>query len=127
MNQSGLLTCWKEIAMFFGKGVRTVQRWEADGLPIHRPSNDKSLVFADPEELRQWALCRRKRFDPLSVRCKELIAASRDAGQKTRDLIAESRALVGNLRRFELLFPVRERTSMIRPNPESPLSERRAL
>ena len=31
------LNGWKEIAVFLGKGVRTVQRWERDhGLPIHR-------------------------------------------------------------------------------------------
>ncbi len=30
------LNGWKEIAAHFGKGVRTVQRWEkALGLPVH--------------------------------------------------------------------------------------------
>jgi hypothetical protein len=33
-----VLSSWKEIARHFGKGVRTVQRWERElGLPIHRP------------------------------------------------------------------------------------------
>lgn len=53
-----LLTCWKEIAAYFGKGVRTVQRWEQLGMPIHRPSGDRSIVFADPAELKAWALRR---------------------------------------------------------------------
>ena len=51
-----ILSCWKEIARFFGKGVRTVQRWEALGLPVYRPSSEKNIVFADPRELRRWAL-----------------------------------------------------------------------
>jgi CheY-like chemotaxis protein len=50
-----VLSCWKDIARFFNKGVRTVQRWEALGMPVHRPHRDKSIVFADPEELRNWA------------------------------------------------------------------------
>ena len=57
-TESGLLTCWKEIAAFFGKGVRTVQRWEQIGMPVHRPTQDRAMVFAVPEELRQWALKR---------------------------------------------------------------------
>ncbi|ABF41480.1 response regulator receiver protein [Candidatus Koribacter versatilis Ellin345] len=50
-----MLSCWKDIARFFNKGVRTVQRWEAMGMPVHRPQRDKNIVFADPEELRRWA------------------------------------------------------------------------
>ncbi len=47
------------IAAFFGRDIRTVQRWEGDeGLPVHRHrhSSDsrKSSVYAYPEELRQW-------------------------------------------------------------------------
>ncbi|HEY3929213.1 MAG TPA: response regulator [Candidatus Koribacter sp.] len=49
-----MLTCWKEIAHFLGKGVRTVQRWEALGMPVHRPAGDRNIVFADPDELRRW-------------------------------------------------------------------------
>jgi phage terminase Nu1 subunit (DNA packaging protein) len=51
-----LLSCWKDIANYFGKGVRTVQRWEALGMPVHRPNGDNSTVFADPRELKNWAL-----------------------------------------------------------------------
>lgn len=51
-----ILTCWKDIARFFGKGVRTVQRWEDLGLPVYRPSQDRKTIFAHPEELRAWAL-----------------------------------------------------------------------
>lgn len=56
-EERSLLTCWKEIAEFFGKGVRTVQRWEKNmGMPVHRPGTDRNVVFADPEELKKWAL-----------------------------------------------------------------------
>ena len=55
-SEPRILCCWKEIARFFGKGVRTVQRWEALGLPVYRPSPEKNMVFADPRELRRWAL-----------------------------------------------------------------------
>jgi len=52
-----VLTCWKDIAKYLGKGVRTVQRWESDlGLPIRRPSHhlSKNPVLAIPEELDDW-------------------------------------------------------------------------
>ena len=50
------LTCWKDIANYLGKGVRTVQRYEREaGLPVRRPSaRNKGLVFAWTEELDAW-------------------------------------------------------------------------
>ena len=56
-SQSGerVFTSWKEIASFFGKGVRTVQRWERKfGLPISRPTAAKNVVLATESELRDW-------------------------------------------------------------------------
>lgn len=60
------LGSWKEIASFFGKGVRTVQRWERElGLPIHRPSrSQRGIVIAFPDELEAWARCQRDRTAP---------------------------------------------------------------
>jgi len=51
-----ILSSWKEIASFLGRGVRTVQRWELHlGLPIHRPDNSpQSIVFARKSELLRW-------------------------------------------------------------------------
>jgi hypothetical protein len=51
-----VLTSWKQIAQYFGKGVRTVQRWEDElGLPIHRPKpGQKGVVIAFPGELERW-------------------------------------------------------------------------
>jgi septal ring factor EnvC (AmiA/AmiB activator) len=52
-----VLTSWKEIAHYLGKGVRTIQRWEAEfGLPVRRPkSKSHHAVLALPEELDAWA------------------------------------------------------------------------
>lgn len=51
------LTCWKDIANYLGKGVRTVQRWEQEfGLPIRRPkgATHKSPVSASRRDLDAW-------------------------------------------------------------------------
>lgn len=52
------LQSWKEISQYVGRGVRTVQRWEAMyGLPVHRPSGrSRSAVFALQSELDAWLL-----------------------------------------------------------------------
>lgn len=57
-----VLTSWKEIAQYLGKGVRTVQRWEAEfGLPVRRAqSSEHSAVLAIPEELDYWLLTNAK-------------------------------------------------------------------
>src|SRR3954452_14891317 len=50
-----VFTSWKEIASFFGKGVRTVERWEQKfGLPISRPTAAKNVVLTTESELREW-------------------------------------------------------------------------
>lgn len=53
---SEILSSWKEIAEFLGKGVRTAQRWERElGLPVRRPPcKDSRVVFALREELTAW-------------------------------------------------------------------------
>jgi hypothetical protein len=55
-----VLTSWKEIACYMGKGVRTVQRWEQDfGLPVRRPAHsDKKAVLARPTDLDAWIAMR---------------------------------------------------------------------
>lgn len=57
-----MLTSWKEIAQYLGKGVRTVQRWEEIyGLPVRRLSaKGRHAVLAIPEELDSWVLARSK-------------------------------------------------------------------
>jgi len=55
-QQAELLTSWKEIASYLGKGVRTVQRWELQyGLPVRRPNEKtKGIVHATRHELDTW-------------------------------------------------------------------------
>ena len=61
---SNALSSWKEIAQFFGKGVRTVQRWETQyGLPVRRTLGDGS-VLAIPDELNTWLHAQKKRARP---------------------------------------------------------------
>jgi len=52
-----ILTCWKEIAAYLGRDIRTCLRWEKNfGLPIHRldPVSEKARVFAYRDELAAW-------------------------------------------------------------------------
>jgi len=51
-----VLNSWKEIASYVGRGVRTVQRWEADlGMPVRRPrAKSRSAVFAMSDEIDAW-------------------------------------------------------------------------
>jgi len=50
------LDSWKEIAGFFRRGVRTVQRWEkTERLPVHRHLHAKrGSVYALRSELAKW-------------------------------------------------------------------------
>jgi TolB-like protein len=49
------LDSWKEIAAFFGRDERTVNRWEKElGLPVHRLPGTKGRVYAYSEELSDW-------------------------------------------------------------------------
>lgn len=50
-----ILSGWKEIAAHLGKGVRTVQRYESLGLPLHRVSGRSTgAVFALKREINRW-------------------------------------------------------------------------
>lgn len=51
-----ILNSWKEIASYLSRGVRTVQRWEAElGMPVRRPrGRGRSAVIAIRSELDQW-------------------------------------------------------------------------
>jgi hypothetical protein len=54
-----LLSCWKEIAAYLHKGVRTTQRWERQmGLPVRRLTNSRYRVIAISEELDNWVQTR---------------------------------------------------------------------
>ena len=50
-----ILSGWKEIAQYTGRGVRTVQRWEHFGLPVRRPGGHlRSAVSATSEDIDTW-------------------------------------------------------------------------
>ncbi|HKR97371.1 MAG TPA: hypothetical protein VJW55_18495, partial [Candidatus Angelobacter sp.] len=55
-TNSEVLNSWKEVAVYLGRGVRTVQRWEQElGLPVRRPrGKTRSAVIAFRNELDQW-------------------------------------------------------------------------
>ena len=60
-KESTVLTSWKEIARYLGKGVRTVQRWEQElGLPVRRPigASHKSAVLLHREDVDNWLATR---------------------------------------------------------------------
>ena len=51
-----ILSSWKEIAQYVGKGVRTVQRWERESrFPVRRPRHEKGAVLAYTAEIDAWA------------------------------------------------------------------------
>ena len=51
-----VLNSWKEIACYVNRGVRTVQRWEAElAMPVRRPrGKSRSAVIALRTELDEW-------------------------------------------------------------------------
>jgi TolB-like protein/tetratricopeptide (TPR) repeat protein len=59
------LDSWKEVAVYLGRDVRTVQRWERrEGLPIHRQQHDKlGSVYAFRHEVDAWRAARSQRLE----------------------------------------------------------------
>src|ERR1700683_4337401 len=56
-----VLSSWKDIALYLGKGVRTVQRWERQlGLPVRRPlgASQKSAVLLYRSDVDAWLATR---------------------------------------------------------------------
>lgn len=58
-----VLSSWKEVANYLGKGVRTVQRWEkGTELPVRRPLGSyATTILAIPEEIDEWVRSRNVR------------------------------------------------------------------
>jgi predicted DNA-binding transcriptional regulator AlpA len=60
-EDSTVLSSWKDIARYLGKGVRTVQRWERHlGLPVRRPigASQKSAVVLYRRDVDAWIATR---------------------------------------------------------------------
>jgi predicted DNA-binding transcriptional regulator AlpA len=109
-NQNRVLTSWKEIAAYLGKGVRTVQRWEKDfGLPVRRPTgSDKSAILARSHDIDVWVAMRcspRGRLDSVSAPHHETIAmrTSLATGISTLKMLRDSNAALMSEVRAALL------------------------
>jgi len=58
------LQSWKEIASYFGRSVKTVQRWESrGGLPVYRLPGRFGSVYARDVELAAWFKRHRTRLE----------------------------------------------------------------
>ena len=96
-EESTVLSSWKDIARYMGKGVRTVQRWERHlGLPVRRPNGalHKSAVLLDRSDLDAWLATRfSSRADVKSI----AMAKDQPAGSP-RTLLRERMQLAQELR-----------------------------
>ena len=106
MPTPAVLASWKEVAQYLGKGVRTVQRWEHAGLPVHRPAaTNKGTVLAYPEELSAW-IHRRSGIghgnsNGAERRCQELVGQALRLAASYAELRAEQRQLREELRQLK--------------------------
>lgn len=84
-----LLTSWKDIANYMGKGVRTVQRWEQEfGLPVRRPTgSNKKAVLARPHDLDAW----------VALRCRSRAVGNDDSTLRPDECFVLTAALVAEL------------------------------
>jgi hypothetical protein len=72
----GVLHSWKDISKYTGRGLRTVQRYEAQlGLPVHRVAGKKhTAVMAFTDEIDHWLRTR-----PQSIADDEAAAENHSA------------------------------------------------
>jgi hypothetical protein len=77
---ASVLTCWKDIAQYVGKGVRTLQRWERElGFPVRRTKpGEKGSVLAIPREIDAW------------VKSQQLTTAQQDSALSDRATLLRS-------------------------------------
>lgn len=96
-----ILTSWKEISHYLGKGVRTVQRWEREaGLPVRRENPARQSVLAIPEELDEWARSRtRGPAGPVAETLRKELTALREETSELRRRLDFIEGLVRQPRR----------------------------
>ena len=88
-EESAVLSSWKDIARYMGKGVRTVQRWEHHlGLPVRQPNGaaHKSAVLLDRGDLEAWLATR---FSARST-VKDLAAKGCEPSESARNSLKEA-------------------------------------
>jgi hypothetical protein len=111
-----MLTSWKEIASYLGKGMRTVQRWELNyGLPVMRPiGKPKGVVSASREELDSWWSNHWSRNSDrdgnTSLDGYAVFSSARQNMQLSRELLNEHHQLVKQLRATTYAFHEQCRT-----------------
>jgi hypothetical protein len=94
-EESTVLSSWKDIARYLGKGVRTVQRWERHlGLPVRRPigASQKSAVVLYRGDVDAW-LATRFSARTLLKDGKEGNQCSRSARSTLKEGIQKAREL----------------------------------
>jgi predicted DNA-binding transcriptional regulator AlpA len=131
-NKNRVLTSWKEIANYLGKGVRTVQRWEKDfGLPIRRPiGSDKSAILARTRDLDAWIAmrCSPRKLADGDDSANHRLSAIRSylrANLATAQILHESNvALLAELR--IAVAELQQSIQKIRNRPPSPFDARAA-
>jgi hypothetical protein len=97
-----VLTTWKEVARYMGKGVRTVQRWEKDfGLPVRRPpgAHNRRAILALTTDLDAWVAlsCSRMRQSQTAVPAPQLASTLRDRLRTAAELRIAHRLLLNEV------------------------------
>jgi hypothetical protein len=102
--EQAVLSCWKDIAQYMGKGVRTVQRWEQElALPVRRPHGrigSKGPVTAHRADLDEWL--KRNWLERKESGSQQVTAGARSKDPRalietSRQLHARNRMLVAGL------------------------------
>jgi hypothetical protein len=129
--RSGVLNSWKEISTYLGRGVRTVQRWEAElNLPVHRPrGKSRSAVVAFRQELDEWLQCTPSQSDGKQI-SNDLLDIARDMQALARQLLAAAN-LQQHSEREELIEAankiIQRLNSLMNANPGSSVSHETVL
>lgn len=117
MQHSQILNGWKEIANYLNRGVRTVQRWEEIGCPIHRPHNRKrSAVMALPAEIDEWVHSTASGNDSpegLIPRLKTRLAELERENERLRAALERAQRGEGSISPERLNAPAGERRSAL--------------
>lgn len=95
-----ILTGWKEISKHLRYGIRTVQRWEDNGLPVtHVNNGPRSPVVADSEELDAWILHRIKLPPGAPRKTTDNLQRARDLRRQAQEIKKQLRASMNDLQK----------------------------
>jgi phage terminase Nu1 subunit (DNA packaging protein) len=104
-----ILNGWKEIAAYVNSSVRTVQRWEKEGMPIMRPvPASRGSVIAYSDQLDAWLGRSRDRSQSVAANANR---ESQPSGNFYEDLV-RARALAQKL--VQTTVEMRDRTNSLK-------------